>query len=328
MKIAIDLMGGEGCGEQNLEGCLAYPYPEELIVIGDLVRLDQQKINSLVERGTQLRPCAAALTGNESPRALLKRSHDSSLAIGMQMLADRKTDALVSSADTKAMMVLGRSVLGTVAGLYRPAIAKAFQGPRGQFYMLDLGANVHCSPDLLRQFGRLGSALQSTHQLPAAAATEDIGAGPDATPRVGLLNIGVERGKGTGDINRAISLFEQDKCINCIGFIEPSELFSGRADVIVCDGYTGNLVLKTIESMAGFLRGQLTDLANETDYGELSAQIDADRYNGALFAGLNGVVVKSHGSASKRGFAHAILQGREYVASQLPMACEQMLARE
>ena len=145
---------------------------------------------------------------------------------------------------------------------------------------------------------------------------------------MGLLNIGVERGKGTGDINRAISLFEQDKCINCIGFIEPSELFSGRADVIVCDGYTGNLVLKTIESMAGFLRGQLTELASETGYGELSAQIDADRYNGALFAGLNGVVVKSHGSASKRGFAHAILQGREYVASQLPMACEQMLARE
>ena len=175
MKIAIDLMGGEGCGEKNLEGCLAYPYPEELIVIGDLARLDQQKINSLVERGTQLRPCAAALTGNESPRAVLKRSHDTSLAIGMQMLADRKTDALVSSADTKAMMVLGRSVLGTVAGLYRPAIAKAFQGPRGQFYMLDLGANVHCSPHLLRQFGRLGSALQSTHQLPAAAATEDIG---------------------------------------------------------------------------------------------------------------------------------------------------------
>ena len=104
MKIAIDLMGGEGCGEQNLEGCLAYPYPEELIVIGDLARLDQQKINSLVERGTQLRPCAAALTGNESPRAVLKRSHDTSLAIGMQMLADRKTDALVSSADTKRIL--------------------------------------------------------------------------------------------------------------------------------------------------------------------------------------------------------------------------------
>ena len=102
MKIAIDLMGGEGCGEQNLEGCLAYPYAEELIVIGDIVRLDQQKINVLVERGAQLRSCAAALTGNETPRALLKRSHDTSLAIGMQMLADKKADALVSSADTKA----------------------------------------------------------------------------------------------------------------------------------------------------------------------------------------------------------------------------------
>lgn len=145
MKIAIDLMGGEGCGEQNLEGCLSYPYTEELIVIGDIVRLDQQKINVFVERGAHLRPCAAALSGYETPRALLKRSHDTSLAIGMQMLADKKADALVSSADTKAMMALGRGFLGTVAVLYRPAIAKAFQGPWGQFYMLDLGANVHCT---------------------------------------------------------------------------------------------------------------------------------------------------------------------------------------
>ena len=126
MKIAIDLMGGEGCGEQNLDGCLAYPYAEELIVIGDIVRLDQRKISVLVEKGAQLESCAAALTGNETSRALLKRSHGTSLAIGMQMLADKKADALVSSADTKAMMALGRSFLGTVAGLYRPAIAKAF----------------------------------------------------------------------------------------------------------------------------------------------------------------------------------------------------------
>ena len=98
--------------------------------------------------------------------------------------------------------------------------------------------------------------------------------------------------------------------------------------MIVCDGYTGNLVLKTIESMAGYLRGQLAELANERDTAALSAQIDSDRYNGALFAGLNGVVVKSHGSASERGFTHAILQGREYAASQLTTACTQILARK
>ena len=98
--------------------------------------------------------------------------------------------------------------------------------------------------------------------------------------------------------------------------------------MIVCDGYTGNLVLKTIESMAGYLRGQIAEVANERDTAALSAQIDSDRYNGALFAGLNGVVVKSHGSASQRGFAHAILQGREHAARQSTVACTQILARK
>ena len=98
--------------------------------------------------------------------------------------------------------------------------------------------------------------------------------------------------------------------------------------MIVCDCYTGNLVFKTFVSMAGYLSGQLAELANERDTAALSAQIDSDRYNGALFAGLNGVVVKSHGSASERGFAYAILQGREYAASQSTMTCTQILARK
>ena len=327
MKIAVDLMGGDGCGQQNLDGCLSYPYPDELIVVGDSTRVAQEKVSTLVEKGARVVPCLGSLKGDEGPRVLLKHADNTSLAIGMQLLADQQVDALVSSADTKAIMVLGRSVLGTVQGLYRPAIAKAFQGPHGQFYMLDLGANIQCSPDLLRQFGRLGSALQATRQQSATSA-KAASVVANAKPRVGLLNIGIERGKGTGGANRAISLLEQDEYINCIGFIEPSELFSGRADVIVCDGYTGNLVLKTIESMAGYLRGLLAELANERDTAALSAQIDSDRYNGALFAGLNGVVVKSHGSASERGFAHAILQGREPNASQLFMASTQIPARK
>ena len=239
MKIAVDLMGGDGCGQQNLDGCLSYPYPDELIVIGDSTRVAQEKVSALVEKGARVVPCLRSLKGDESSRVLLKHAFNTSLATGMQLLAEQKVDALVSSADTKAIMVLGRSILGTVQGLYRPAIAKAFQGPRGQFYMLDLGANIQCSPDLLRQFGRLGSALQAARQQSAAPAKAASVVAPDAKPRVGLLNIGVERDKGTGGAKGAISLLEQDECITCVGFIEPSELFSGRADVIVCDGYTG-----------------------------------------------------------------------------------------
>ena len=328
MRIVVDLMGGDGCGQQNLDGCLSYRYPDELVVIGDSSRFAQEKVSALVEEGACDVSCASSLKGDESSRALLKHALNTSLAIGIHLLADHQVDALVSSADTKAIMVLGRSVLGTLQGLHRPAIAKAFLGPRGQFYMLYLGAHIQCSPDLLLQFGRLGSALQASRQQSATPAKTVSVVAPDAKPRVGLLNIGIERGKGTGGAKRAIVLLEQDECINCIGFNEPSELFSGRADVVVCDGYTGNLVLKTIESMAGYLRRQLAELANERDTAALSAHIDSDRYNGALFAGLNGVVVKSHGSAFERGFAYAILQGREYAASQLTMACTQILARK
>ena len=135
------------------------------------------------------------------------------------MLADQQVDALLSSADTNAIMVLGRSVLGTVHGLYRPAIAKAFQGPRGQFCMLDLGTKIQCLPDLLQRFGRLGSALQAARQQSATPAKAASVVAPDVKPQLGLLNIRIGRGKGTGGANRAISLLERDESINCIGLI-------------------------------------------------------------------------------------------------------------
>jgi glycerol-3-phosphate acyltransferase PlsX len=141
-----------------------------------------------------------------------------------------------------------------------------------------------------------------------------------------LLNIGTEPGKGTAELNQAANLFRNDSNIHFVGFIEPSDLFAGSADVIVCDGYAGNLVLKTVESMASFLRSQLKLLEANTDQLQsLAAKVDIDRYNGALLAGLAGVVIKSHGSASERGFLHAILQGRDSVRGQLLHACTQAL---
>lgn len=316
MKIAIDLMGGEGSGNQNLEACLAYPEPCELVLIGDLCQLDQSSLDELRAKGVQCIPCSSFLSGQESPRALLTDPRQNSLSVALNLLADEYVDAVVSSADTKAIMVLGRSRVGCMQTLRRPAIAKAFQGPKGQFYMLDLGANVRCSPALLQQFARLGSALHNVHK-----SVSEVG-----VPRVALLNIGVETGKGTSDVNAALNLIADDARLNCIGFLEPNDLFSGIADVVVCDGYAGNLVLKTIESMATYLRTQLAQLpSDESAFHNLAARIDPDRYNGALFAGLSGVVVKSHGSASVRGFLSAMLQGRDYAQAKLPQICQQLL---
>ena len=328
MRVAVDLMGGDGCGQLNLGGCLSYPYHDEMTAIGDSTRAARQKVGELAEKGARVVLCLRSLKGKESFRVLLKHAHNTFLAIGMQLLAYQQVDALVSSADTKEIVVLGRGVLGILQGPNRPATAKGFQRPRGQFYMLESDASIKCSPDLLRQFGRLDSALQAACQQSATTAKDVSVVAPDAKPRVGFLNIGIERGKGNGGAKRAISLLEQQKCINYTKLIEPSELFSVRADLIVCNGYTGSLVLKTIENMAGHQRGQLAELANERDTAALSAQIDSDRYKGTLLAGLNGVVVKSHGSASERGFAFAILQGREPTASRLIMASTQIPARK
>ena len=309
-------MGGEGAGYRNLRSCLEYPAPEELLLVGDPKGLDSATVDRLRGRGATFLFCSKALTGIEPPRALLKHSSDSSLALTLNLLAEGRADAVVSSADTKAIMILGRSCLGTMDAMRRPAIAKAFQGPKGQFYMLDLGANVRCSPGLLHQFARLGCVLQSAHQSPSET---------DA-PRVAVLNIGSETGKGTSDVNAAAQLIEADVTLHSQGFIEPSELFSGHADVIVCDGYAGNLVLKTIESMASYLRSQLAQLPSiDVELQNLTTRIDPDRYNGALLAGLNGIVVKSHGSASERGFLHALLQGRDYVAWDIQRVCEKSL---
>ena len=313
----MDLMGGEGAGYRNLRSCLDYPAAEELILVGDRSELDPVCVDRLRERGATFLSCSRALTGLESPRALLKHTSDSSLALAMNLLAEGGADAVVSSADTKAMMVLGRSCVGTMDVIRRPAIAKAFQGLKGQFYMLDLGANVRCSPALLHQFARLGCALQRVHQSQSNKAS----------PRVAVLNIGSEAGKGTSGVNAAARLIEADHTLHSQGFIEPSELFSGRADVIVCDGYAGNLVLKTIESMASYLRRQLAQLPSiDSELQNLATRIDPDRYNGALLAGLNGIVVKSHGSASERGFLHALLQGRDYVEWDVQRVCEKSLA--
>ena len=328
MRVAVDLMGGDGCGQLNLGGCLPSPYHDKMTAIGDSTHAAREKVSELAEKGAGVVPCLRSLKGNESFRVLLKHTHNTFLAIGMQLLAYQQVDALVSSADTKEIMVLGRGFLGILQGPNRPATAKGFQRPRGQFYMLESDASIKCSPDLLRQFGRLDSALQAACQQSATTAKDVSVVAPDAKPCVGLLNIDIERGRGNGGAKWAISLLEQQKCINYIKLIEPSELFSVRADLIVSNGYTGSLVLKTIENMAGHQRGQLAELANERDTAALSAQIDSDRYNGTLFAGLNGVFVKSHGCASEKGIALAILQGREPTASQLIMASTQIPARE
>ena len=307
--IAVDLMGGSIGVENNLAACAEFPSAEGLVLVGQQ-KVIQGTVNAQVleAKGAQFLYVDDFLTGSESLSEVLRKRPNSSMAVCAKLLANNQVQAVVSSGDTKALLGLARSHVGTLPGLQRPAITKSFQGNVGQFYMLDLGANVNCGANVLGQFAKLGAAL---------AYLEGDFLSIKAV-RVALLNIGTESGKGTELLNSVAFMLGADKCLDFVGFVEPTELFSGSADVIVCDGFTGNIMLKTLEGMATHVRQRFQVLAQSNQ--ELAAfgrELDPERYNGALMAGLNGVVVKSHGSTGTLGFLSALNQANEYLDSGL-----------
>ena len=307
--MAVDLMGGSTGVENNLAACAEFSKPEDLVLVGQQALIQgTPHAKVLAAKGATFLYADDFLVGSESLIEVLRNRPDTSMAVCSKLLASNDVEAVVSSGDTKALLGLARSHVGTLPGLQRPAIIKSFQGNAGQFYMLDLGANVNCSENMLSQFAKLGAALaysgggfESLHSV-----------------RVALLNIGTESGKGTGLLNGVAATLSRDQRLDFVGFVEPTELFSGCADVIVCDGFTGNIMLKTLEGVASHIRQKLRVLAQGND--ALSAfgrELDPERYNGALMAGLNGIVVKSHGSTGKLGFLSALNQADKYVESGL-----------
>ena len=307
--IAVDLMGGSIGVESNLTACAEFAGAERLVLVG-LQSAIQGTVNAqiLEAKGAQFHYVNDFLTGSESLSEVLKNRPNSSMAVCTKLLANNEVQAVVSSGDTKALLGLARFHVGTLPGLQRPAITKSFQGNTGQFYMLDLGANVNCGENVLGQFAKLGTAL--------AYLEEDFSS--IKSVRVALLNIGTESGKGTELLNSVASTLSADTRLDFVGFVEPTELFSGSADVIVCDGFTGNIMLKTLEGVATHIRQRLRRLAQDNH--ELAAfgrELDPERYNGALMAGLNGIVVKSHGSTGTLGFLSALNQANEYLDSGL-----------
>jgi glycerol-3-phosphate acyltransferase PlsX len=245
------------------------------------------------------------LTG-DSLALTLRHKRDASMRRALALVADGRADAVVSGGDTGALMALSRQIVQRLPGIDRPAICKALQGVAGPFWLLDLGANVECSPVQLHQFARMGVALAR-----AVAGME--------SPRVALLNIGTEAVKGPRRLHAAAQLLEADAGLRYVGFVEGHGLFRDQADVVVTDGFTGNVALKAMEG-AAWMAGQLVrrwfdglGIAEREGLamarGQLDTlrqQLDPQGYNGASFVGLAGVVVKSHGGADAAGFASAI----------------------
>jgi len=263
---------------------------------------------------------------SELPAEALRKKKDSSMRVAIDLVKAGKADACVSSGNTGALMATAKFVLKTLPGISRPAFITELPAKNGSLHMLDLGANTEASPEQLFQNAMMGSIVTSV-----ISGIE--------RPRVALLNIGAEDIKGHGTVREAAALLSAST-LNYVGFIEGHELFSGKADVVVTDGFTGNIALKTIEGAVGlvqfFLKRAFTRnwftrlqamLASRV-LKSLASEMDSRNYNGATLVGLNGIVIKSHGSADALGFQHAIDTAIVEVRNQLPKQIGTLLQEE
>ncbi len=261
--------------------------------------------------------CSETVAMDEKPTQALRRKRDSSLWRALEAVAKGTSGACVSAGNTGALMAMGMALVGRLPGIERPAICTALPTRDGRAYLLDMGANIGCDAAQLVQFAHMASAM--------AQVVDGIRA-----PRVGLLNIGHEQGKGDAVVREAALRLAADEHINYQGFVEGDGIYSGDFDIIVCDGFVGNVALKSSEGVARMLTAMLKESLKGSVAGRLGAllarrplarfagRVDPSHYNGASLLGLDGVVVKSHGGATQAGFEQAISVAVAAARQELP----------
>ena len=298
--------------------CLAETPSLHLVLVGQESLLEELIArHSGVDRARLRIEHAAEVIGMaERPSQALRGKPDSSMRVALELLRDGKAQACVSAGNTGALMALSRYVLKTLPGIERPAMVTAIPTARGHCHLLDLGANVDCSAEHLYQFALMG-----------VVAAEALGV---ERPRVALLNVGTEDVKGNQQVKLAASLLQQAQGLNYIGFIEGDGLYRGDADVVVCDGFVGNILLKSSEGLAAMiaariealfrasLRARLLGLLALPLLRRLQRELGPVQRNGASFLGLQGIVVKSHGAAAPEAFQSAIRLALAEVRENLP----------
>lgn len=311
LVIAIDAMGGDFGPEVTLPAsleCLTENPELKIILVGDSGVLHDHLGQNLTVFQDRLivKHASQKVEMHESPAKALKNKKDSSMRVAINLVHEGQADACVSAGNTGALMATAKFVLKMIPGIDRPAIISTVPSIYGHTHVLDLGANVDCSADNLYQFAVMGNEL--------VKAVENIDA-----PKVGLLNIGEEEVKGNEQVKAAAKLLENSS-LNYIGYVESNSLNAGnvKVDLVVCDGFVGNVALKSIEGAAkmigtflkeSFNKNFLTKLAGLVVYPVLKSfknRIDPRLYNGASFLGLRGLVIKSHGGADVLAFKTAI----------------------
>ena len=313
-SIAVDAMGGDNAPNKVLKGCeifLDQIQNTNLVIFGKKNNIES-KIKKNYLNQIEIIDCDEMILDDDKPLSILRTKKDSSMRKALEYIKSNLNVGFVSSGNTGALMALSKITLGTLENIDRPAICSLVPTTTGSAVMLDLGANKDCNEKHLLQFSIMGHAFAKINKI--------------ENPKIAILNIGTEETKGKEYLqegsNLIINSFLKE---NFVGFIEADDITSGKADVIVTDGFTGNISLKTAEGLSKFMMNNFKEIFTKNilnkiaymilknDLAKFSRTINPTNYNGAMFLGLNGVVVKSHGSASPTAFAQALRNCLEFI---------------
>ena len=318
MKIAVDAMGSDNSPDVEVAGAVQASLNSEIhvILVGDEALLTK-KLAGYPKRGQiSIRPATQCIGMHEQPVMAVRNKKNSSLLVAMRLVKEGEAAAVVSAGNTGAVMVGARTVLGPIRGVARSAISQTLPTLHGRVVMLDLGANVDCTTRQLCEFAEMGIAY-SRYALGVES------------PRVGLLNIGEEGQKGGAVAREVHQTLSSAKHMNFVGNVEPKAVYEGKADVVVCDGFIGNLFLKTSEAAAHFMGKMLRAQVESSSMNKLGAvlagkalrdlkqRVDPNEYHGAPLLGINATVIILHGSSSARGVENAIYGAKIAVDNQL-----------
>ena len=321
ITVAVDGMGGDSAPEVVIGGIEATCHADSKVKF--LLFGNKKKIDPLLSRTQYAQELCELIhtdeevTNDDKPTFALRNRTKSSMRLAIDAVKEHKADAVISAGNTGALMAMATIVLKTLPGISRPAIASSFPTQAGDSVMLDLGANVECDSNNLVQFAVMGEVY----------ARNELGL---SQPSVGILNVGVEGLKGNDSVRDAAAILKNSNLpLEFYGFIEGDDIGKGTVDVIVTDGFTGNIALKTAEGTAQMIAYFLKDALKSSILSKAGALLarpaiekvrshfDPRRYNGALLLGLNGICVKSHGGTDEVGFAHAIQVGVNLVRRDL-----------
>lgn len=308
VKIAVDLMGGDDAPQIVIEGIRQFTNEfkdVEVLVFGD------EKFNQFDQPNVHFRHCTEQITMEDEPVRSIRRKKDASMVKMAEAVKHGEADACVSAGNTGALMSAGLFIVGRIKGIERPALGIVMPtiDDKG-FLLLDMGANADSKPEHLHQYALMGNIYSK--------AIRNI-----SNPSIGLINIGTEEKKGNALTKETYQLLSSDASLNFVGNIEPKTLLSESSDVVICDGFTGNIVLKTLEGTAKSIFKMLkTTLTANTknkiaagilkkDLSGLKDKMDASEYGGAMLFGVNGVVIKAHGSSDSRAFYNALKQAKK-----------------